>query len=280
MRDLRQWADYATGGQPSQLDPMSVTSSDLRLWLGTLAKEGDTPRTIARKLSSLRAFFNFLVKRHGLALNPTADIHPPKAPKPLPVYIRPAETASILADDLDVTDFTAVRNRLMLLMFYSTGMRSSELQGLLDIDVNTHRGELKVLGKRSKERIIPFGPELSEMIGLYRSLRDTTVGGAPTREFFVRPTGEPLYRSLIYKVVHESLEGRTVAARRSPHVLRHSFASDMLNNGADLFSVQQLLGHASLATTQVYTHITYQELKQNYQQAHPRAAKKGGPHGS
>ncbi|MDE5896041.1 MAG: tyrosine-type recombinase/integrase, partial [Muribaculum intestinale] len=107
-----------------------------------------------------------------------------------------------------------------------------------------------------------------------------TVGGLPPERFFVRPDGQPLYRRLIYRVVHGALEGRTVAARQSPHVLRHSFASDMLNNGADLFSVQQLLGHKSLETTQVYTHITYQELKNNYQLAHPRAAKKGGPHGN
>ncbi len=279
MRDLRQWADFATNGHPEQLDPTSVTASDIRLWLGTLARQGNTPRTIHRKLSSLRAFFHFLTAQHQLTSNPTATLHAAKTDKPLPVYVRPAESASILADDLDTTDFTAVRNRLILLMFYSTGMRTTELETLLDVNVNTSKGELKVLGKRNKERIIPFGNELTEMITLYRHLRDTTVGGQPTTQFFVRQDGQPLYRRLIYRIVHNALEGRTVAARRSPHVLRHSFASDMLNNGADLFSVQQLLGHSSLATTQVYTHITYQELKQNYQLAHPRAAKKGGNYG-
>ena len=165
-------------------------------------------------------------------------------------------------------------------------MRASELMGLLDAAVDTEKGELKVLGKRNKERIIPFGDELSEMITLYRELRDNTVPPPPADEFFVRESGEPLYRDLIYKVVHNTLAGRTVAARQRRDIpqmrallLRHSFATDMLNNGADLYSVQQLLGHQSLATTQVYTHITYRELKHNYELAHPRAAKKGGDHG-
>ncbi len=280
MRDLRQWADFATGGRPDTLDPFTVTTSDLRQWINRLAREGDTPRTLRRKISSLRTFFGFLAKRHGMLSNPAADLHAPKADKPLPVYVRQQEMDSILADDLDPDDFISVRDRLILLMFYSTGMRSSELEGLLDADVSIPRGELKVLGKRNKERIIPFGDELTEMITLYRRLRDATVPGKPAPQFFVRPGGEPLYRRLIYRVVHGALEGRTVAPRQSPHVLRHSFASDMLNNGADLFSVQQLLGHKSLETTQVYTHITYLELKNNYQLAHPRAVKKGGNHGS
>jgi integrase/recombinase XerC len=280
MRDLRQWAEFATGGHVEQLDAQSVTTSDIRLWVAKLSRDGDSPRTLRRKLSALRAFYAYLIKRHGFTSNPAADIHSPKADKPLPVYVRQNEMAALLADDFDAGDFTEVRNRLILLMFYSTGMRTTELETLLDTNVNTQRGELKVLGKRNKERIIPFGDELSEMITLYRQLRDTTVGGAPTNEFFVRPDGQPLYRQLIYRVVHSALQGRTVAPRQSPHVLRHTFAGDMLNNGADLFSVQQLLGHKSLETTQVYTHITYQELKNNYQLAHPRAAKKGGTHGS
>jgi len=164
----------------------------------------------------LRAFYAYLIKRHGFTSNPVADIHSPKADKPLPVYVRQNEMAAILADDYDAADFTEVRNRLIILMFYSTGMRTTELETLLDTNVNTQRGELKVLGKRNKERIIPFGDELSEMITLYRQLRNTTVGGAPTNEFFVRPDGQPLYRQLIYRVVHSALQGRTVAPRQSP----------------------------------------------------------------
>lgn len=274
LRDLRQWADYATSGHPEQLDPASVTTSDLRLWLSTLARQGLSQRTMRRKVSALRSLFAYLSRRHGLAPNPAADLHAGRTDKPLPVYVRQQEMSALLADDIDPTDFISVRNRLIVLMFYSTGMRTTELETLLDADVSTPRAELKVMGKRGKQRVIPFGDELAEMITAYRRLREQTVGAAATERFFVRPDGQPLYRRLIYRIVHSTLAGRTVAARQSPHVLRHSFASDMLNNGADLYSVQQLLGHNSLETTQVYTHITFQELKHNYQLAHPRAAKK------
>lgn len=278
-RDLTQWIDFSTGGKPENMHPLDVTPGDLRLWVASLAKAGDAPRTIRRKIQALRAFFRYLMIRHGATSNPAAELELAKTDKPLPVFVRQEETQAVLSDDFDANDFTEVRNRLIILMLYSTGMRASELMGLLDADVDTNRGELKVLGKRNKERIIPFGEELSEMIALYRELRTETVPPPAADEFFVRQSGEPLYRRLIYNVVHDTLAGRTVAARQSPHVLRHSFATDMLNNGADLYSVQQLLGHQSLATTQVYTHVTYRELKHNYELAHPRAAKKGGDHG-
>ncbi|MCM1094094.1 MAG: tyrosine-type recombinase/integrase [Lachnospiraceae bacterium] len=278
-RDLQQWIDFATGGKPESIQPLDVQPSDLRLWVASLAKSGDSPRTIRRKIQALRSFFRYLMIHHGANTNPAAELELAKTDKPLPVFVRQEETSTILNEEIDLTDFIEVRDRLMVLMLYTTGIRASELMGLLDAAVDTGRGELKVLGKRNKERIIPFGEELSEMITLYRELRDNTVPPPPADEFFVRESGEPLYRNLIYRVVHNTLAGRTVAARQSPHVLRHSFATDMLNNGADLYSVQQLLGHQSLATTQVYTHITYRELKHNYELAHPRAAKKGGDHG-
>lgn len=278
-RELKQWADFETAGKPETLRPMETTASDLRLWVAQLAKEGDAPRTIRHKIQSLRAFFRYLMRYHGLKSNPAAELSLAKTDKPLPVYVRQSETNAILDSPIDETDFTEVRNRLVVMMIYTTGLRCSEVQGLKDVDVNTETCELKVLGKRNKERVIPFGPELEQMIETYRTLRDKTAQ-ACAPEFFVRESGEPLYRKLVYTIVHNALEGRTVARRQSPHVLRHSFATDMLNNGADLYSVQQLLGHQSLATTQVYTHITYRELKQNYQQAHPRALKKGGHYGS
>ena len=215
------------------------------------------------------------MKYHGLKSNPATDITLAKIDKALPVYIRQSETNSILSDDWDKDDYLETRNRLIILMFYSTGIRCSELITLLDCNVDTVRGELKVLGKRNKERIIPFGKELSDMITLYRQLRDDIVE-LPEPQFFLRPTGEPLYRTMVYNIVHRTLAGRVHSTRQSPHVLRHSFATDMLNNGADINAVQQILGHQSLATTQMYTHITYRELKHNYELAHPRALKKGG----
>ncbi|MDE7145182.1 MAG: tyrosine-type recombinase/integrase [Duncaniella sp.] len=289
-RDLTQWAEFATGSTSAPLDhlaPMDVTTADLRQWIGSLARNGCSPRTIRRKASALRAFFRFLMRNHSLAVNPASALTLPRQAKELPVYIRPNETAELLEDSPveSGNDFTEIRDRLMVEMFYTTGMRCQELVDLLDVNVNTSRGELKVHGKRNKERIIPFGPELGHSIEAYRSMRDSDAGTAicaadKDAPFFVRKNGEPIYRKLAYNVVHTALTlGGIHATRLSPHVLRHSCATDMLNNGAPLSSVQQILGHASLASTQVYTHITYRELKQNYQLAHPRALKKGGKYG-
>lgn len=276
QRDLEQWSDWATNGKTDTFNPLDVTSADLRVWLSHLSSSNLAPRSIRRKVQAVRAFYKYLNRYHRLTDNPAADLTLARSEKPLPTYIRPAETAAIFNSEWDHDDFIATRNRLILLMFYSTGMRCSELETLTDANVDTSRGELKVLGKRNKERIIPFGNELSEMIELYRNLRDDLAGFTPER-FFTRPTGDAMYRKLIYSIVHRQLsEAGVHSSRQSPHVLRHSFASDMLNNGADLNAVQQLLGHESLATTQVYTHITYRDLKLNYQHAHPRASKKGG----
>ncbi len=273
--DLKQWSDYCTDSGKQEFNPLDVTTSDLRQWISTLASADMATRTVRRKVQAVRAFYRYLMKFHGLETNPAADLTMARVEKSLPVYIRPAETNGILSEEWDHDDYLATRDRLIALMFYSTGMRCSELMTLLDADVNTPRGELKVLGKRNKERIIPFGKELGEIITLYRQLRDDIVEN-PEPQFFLRPTGEPLYRKLIYNIIHRTFNGRVHSSRQSPHVLRHSFATDMLNNGADINAVQQLLGHQSLATTQIYTHITYRELKHNYELAHPRALKKGG----
>lgn len=285
--DLRAWADFSTSGHPENLRPDDITTSDLRLWIGHLARNGASARTIRRKASSLRAFFRFLMKRHGLPANPAVGLTVARIPKDLPVYIRPDDTRRILdPETTDPDDHSAVRNRLIIDILYSTGIRCSELIGLLDIAADTRKGELKVLGKRNKERIIPIGPELAGSIDAYRRLRDSSPATAispldRTAPLLVTDSGRPLYRRLVYKVVHTAFtEGNVHATRLSPHVLRHSFATDMLNAGAPISSVRQLLGHASLASTQIYTHVTYSELKNNYQLAHPRALKKGGKNGN
>ena len=282
--DLRQFRCFITGTpdngpqrvQPEAVgdgfDPVSVKPRDIRRWLTLLAEQGLAPSSLRRKLTSLSAFYAYLLRQGIVKSNPAREVEIARVPKPLPVYVRQEEMANLIREDSEKEepDFEQVRNSLIILMLYSTGIRRAELIGLLDNDVSTISGELKVLGKRNKERIIPFGKDLAEAIESYRDLRMSTVG-ALTEMFFVRPDGSPLYPMLVERVVKKELEGRAHAARLSPHVLRHSFASDMLNNGAELVAVQQLLGHKSLATTQVYTHITYRELKQNYQQAHPRA---------
>lgn len=276
--DLKLWKEFSISKNADKFSPEDITIADIRLWISHLASNGYCPRSIRRKVQTLRAFYKYLMRYHGAKSNPAADITLARTDKPLPVYIRPSETNAILNTDWDHESYIETRDRLVLLMLYSTGMRCSELKNLLDKNVDTIHNELKVIGKRNKERIIPFGKELSDMITLYRQLRDDNIS-VRDAEFFLRPSGKPLYNNLIYKIVHNTLAGQVHSARQSPHVLRHSFATDMLNNGADINAVQQLLGHQSLAATQIYTHITYRELKHNYELAHPRALKKGGQYG-
>ncbi|MDE6486162.1 MAG: tyrosine-type recombinase/integrase [Muribaculaceae bacterium] len=271
--DLRLWCDFAAGGDEPDL--ASVTLDDLRAWIASMAAGGVAARSLRRRVQSLRALYAWAMRRKGLAVNPAAELTPARIPHPLPSFIRPDETATVLDAGFDPDDFEAMRAHMVMLLLYATGMRASELTGLRDADVDTTRRELKVLGKRNKERIIPFAEEVKQTIEQYRAVRDRIVGFTP-EYFAVRPSGEPLYYGLLNRIVHSQLDGSVHSAKRSPHVLRHSFATDMLNNGADLNAVQRLLGHASLATTQVYTHLSYRDLQNNYQLAHPRAQRKGG----
>lgn len=272
--DLMAWREFQTRGDIATFTPQSYSIAQLRAWVTHIAANGASPRTVRRKVGALRSFYNYLMRCHGCNENPANDLTLAKLPRELPVYVQPAQTAEMIDAPIDDSDFEQVRNHLIIDMLYTTGMRCSELLELRDAAVDTARGELKVIGKRNKERIIPFGPELNRSITTYRELRKQC-SGTDAPQFFVRSDGRKLYRKLIYNVVHQAMLSEGVhAARLSPHVLRHSFATDMLNEGAQLNSVQQLLGHSSLATTQIYTHITYRELQHNYQLAHPRAQKK------
>ncbi len=272
---LTRFVEFITGGKPETFQPESVTGADARAWALSLSSRGLSGRTVRKMLTALSSFYTYL-SRQGLAKsNPASEVPLAKFAKELPVYVRQKEMEEVL-EEKPFTDggFETTRDRLIVLMFYSTGMRRAELIGLRDADVDTSKGELKVLGKRNKERVIPFGSELREAIERYREARAGYTGQPFTEMFFVRrEEGLPIYPSLVERVVKRELTGHSRASRLSPHTLRHSFATDMLNNGADLSAVQQLLGHQSLATTQVYTHITYRDLKQNYELAHPRAQK-------
>lgn len=282
---------------------MSAQQADVRSWVSGLALAGLSVRTVRWKLSALSTFYGYLCRYHGLAVNPVHGIVMARGTRSLPTFIPAEETAAVMADaaareDAAAVDtvssqegereqsgekagaeehFDAARDALILLMFYETGMRSVELIGLTDGAVDTGASTVKVLGKRRKERVIPIGPELCRHIAEYRRLRSAVLPGyaltAHEAPFFVRPDGEPVYYGLVRRIVHKALDGRVSSTKRSPHVLRHSFATDMLNNGADLRAVQELLGHSSLATTQIYTHVSYTELLNNYKLAHPRAQK-------
>lgn len=274
--DIGQLADYLTGGAPGELDAPSVTPSDIRAWVAHLAKQGDSARTIRRKVQAVRAFYKYLMKAGDVAENPAADVELAKVRKGLPAFVREENINALLDEDLDSRSFTQIRDKLIVMTLYETGIRRAELIGLKDGNVDTAQRQIKVLGKRNKERIIPFGPELARWIELYRSARARAVGAESPAAFFIRESGQPMYPMLVHRVVTQALTRAGGSERQSPHVLRHTFASAMLNGGADLNSVKELLGHESLAATQVYTHITFGELKSNYEHAHPRALKKGG----
>lgn len=287
--DLESFSRHLTarGGGPEP-DLSLATMNDIRSWLADLAYSGLSNTTLARKLQSVRSFYNYLVRFRGLPANPAKGLKSPRPAKPLPTFIPSPQTRTMFdlaakeeSENLPappLEKFKRTRDRLIVLMIYSTGMRAAEIVGLKDADVDTGRCELKVLGKRNKERKIPIGPELSEAIARYRRLRaelSPILGCAPSGgSFFIRPDGTPVYYGLVYRAVKVELtDARVSSPKRSPHVLRHSFATDMLNNGADLAAVQKLMGHASLATTQRYTHLSLKEIKDNYRQAHPLAAK-------
>lgn len=274
--DLRQLSNYLTGDGKEEFDAASVTSGDIRAWIAYLSRKGLSSRSIRRKIQAVRAFYKYLILTGEVTENPAADVELAKIRKPLPVFVREENINELIDEEIDTGDFEEVRDKLMIMMLYETGIRRAELIGLKDKDVDDAKGELKVLGKRNKERIVPFGHELAGWISKYRQVRANQVGTALTESFFVRETGEPLYPMLVHRIVHRELTQAGGSSRQSPHVLRHTFASAMLNGGADLNSVKELLGHESLAATQVYTHITFRELKSNYEHAHPRALKKGG----
>lgn len=271
--DLEQWEQFLTSGKEA-LDVKSVTTGDIRAWMLNLNKQGDSARTMRRKVQAVRSFYKWLMKQGMASDSPAAAVELARIPKRLPQLVRSSSMDELLDQEIDETDFVQVRNRLIVMMLYETGMRRAELLDLLDRNVDTASGELKVHGKRDKDRIIPFGTELAQAIDSYRLLRDELVRGC--EHFFVKEDGNPLYPMLVYRIVHRALQEVGVTSKRSPHVLRHSFATAMLNDGAAINSVKELLGHESLATTQIYTHVTFSELKNNYKLAHPRALNKGG----
>ncbi len=262
-RDINQFIDFCIASGVERFKPEMVTTADVRAWMISLSKNGISTRSVRRKIQSLRSLYRYLIKQGVVEVDPTVDIEMAKSKRTLPIYIKEDVMEQVLGvNDEDCSDFETLRDDLILLMLYTTGMRRAELISLQDRDVDTVVRELKVMGKRSKSRIIPFGDELAQAINRYREVRDITIGsgGAP-ETLFTRATGEPLYPSLVYNVVHTKLVAVNAASKMSPHVLRHSFASSLLNNGAELNSVKELLGHQSLVATQVYTHITFGELK-------------------
>ena len=267
--DLKEFEEFLEKTETG-LGFTEVHTDNVRNWISDLMDEGRKATSVNRKLSSLRSFYRFLLRKNWITVNPMLKIVGPKKKKPLPSFVREKDMDRLL-DGLSFGEgFVGVRDRTILEMFYATGMRLSELIGLDDVDVDFSAKLVKVTGKRNKQRLIPFGNELAEDLLIYNKVRNETFPEG-TEAFFVRKDGKRMYPMQVYRIVKRNLSKVVTLKKRSPHVLRHTFATAMLNDNAELRAVQELLGHESLATTEVYTHTTFEELKKVYELAHPRA---------
>lgn len=245
----------------------------VRNWMVSMMDAGSAATSVNRRLSSLRSFFRFLLKRGMVGFDPVRGVQGPKKKKPLPVFVRESDMDRLLDGNCFADSFEGRRDRLILDLFYSTGMRLSELTGLNVEDIDLVTDNVKVTGKRSKQRIIPFGEELHVLLETYiserRILADAVAGA--TSALFVDAKGVRLQNIKVWRLVRYYLGLVSTFPKRSPHVLRHTFATSMLNHHADLEALKELLGHESISTTEIYTHTTFEELKEMYNQAHPRA---------
>ena len=252
---------------------LSIDRADadlIRDWMESLMDKGNSASTINKNLSALRSFFRFALKRELVEKDPAHAITGPKKSKPLPQFLREGEMNRLL-DDLEWdSSYNNVRARTILLLFYEAGLRRSELIGLNDKDVDLDAMQLKVTGKRNKQRIVPFGTELAEALKNYLAARQNEFGDTGGA-LFLSDKGERISGSQVYLIVRKYLSMVTSLKKRSPHVLRHTFATAMLNNGAGLETIKSLLGHESVSTTEIYTHTTFEQLKRIYKEAHPRA---------
>ena len=267
--DLDQFSQFLVSFQTELLN---VTHQHVRTWIVSLMDDGIEARTINRKISSLRSFYKFLQREDLIGNSPMIYVRAPKIPKRLPIVIT-EQKMDILLDAQDVfsNDFQGIRDRLIVELLYGTGMRLSELVNLSDHDINRYEQQIKVLGKRNKERIIPISKSLTKLIGDYQLQKLNQNFDTKSSALIVTNQGNKVYAKFIYRTVNLVLSFISTHDKKSPHILRHSFATSLLNRGADLNAIKELLGHSSLAATQVYTHNSVEKLKSIYKQAHPKA---------
>ncbi len=266
---LRAFESYLTF-RDNGLSLDSVDTDLIRDWMESLMDKGNSASTINKNLSALRSFYRFALKRELVKKDPAHAVTGPKKSKPLPQFLREGEMDRLL-DELEWdSSFNNVRARTILLLFYEAGLRRSELIGLDDKDIDFEAAQLKVTGKRNKQRIVPFGAELAETLKDYKAKRQEEFGET-SGALFLSDKGDRISGAQVYQIVRKYLSMVTSLKKRSPHVLRHTFATAMLNNGAGLETIKSLLGHESVSTTEIYTHTTFEQLKRIYKEAHPRA---------
>jgi integrase/recombinase XerC len=268
-RDLEEFGRYCWAQDIK--DEMNITHVHVRGWLVALIESGNAPRSANRKITTLKTYFRYLLREGVLTANPASRIILPRAQKKLPVFVSESQMDSLLDDVSFGNDFTGQRNHLIIETLYHTGMRRSELINIRITDLDFHRGQIRVLGKRNKERVIPLIQPLCSQLQQYIAAREQLQIKAQENWLFLTASGRKLYPRLVHRIVTHFLSIVTTADKKGPHVLRHTFATHLLNQGADLNAIKELLGHANLSATEVYTHNTFEKLKTVYKQAHPRA---------
>lgn len=268
--DIQQFASFLK--QTYNLEDLALTRATyVRSWLVSLIESGNGSRSINRKLSSLKSFFRFGLKNGDISLNPLLKVIAPKVSKPLPVFIQKNQL-DVLWKHFDFgKGFKGARNRIIFELLYATGMRRAELLQLADASIDLPCSRLRVLGKGNKERMIPINQDLRQSLQDYIGIRNESFKSVHFETLIVSDSGKPLNPRTLYTIVRKILEQVTTIEKKSPHVLRHTFATHLLNNGAEINAIKELLGHSSLAATQVYTHNTIDKLKDIYKKAHPKA---------
>lgn len=268
--DLLQFCEYLQIEEGDDTRWCAVKTEQIRDWVVSLMDAAYVSTSVNRKLSALRTFYKYLCKRKVVDSDPVARVSGPKKRKPLPVFLKESDADRLLEHGDEEDNFQLCRDRLIIEVFYVTGIRLAELIALNLADVDFSLNQIKVKGKRNKQRLIPFGEELRKDMEEYIDKRNAVENPDPDA-FFIRQNGKRVYRGLVYNIVKKRLAEVVTLKKKSPHVLRHTFATVLLNNDASLGAVKELLGHVSLSTTEIYTHTTFEELKKIYKQAHPRA---------
>jgi len=263
--DLKQFTSFLSS-QFQIIDEINEISFQIiRTWIASLLEKGINPRSVNRKISTLKTYFKFLIREGELVENPMMKVVAPKSKKRLPVFIEEDQIASLLNEVQFEKGFVGQRNKLIIELFYVTGIRLSELINIKISDVDFNNQSIKVLGKRNKERIIPLSSNVVNDLNIFIE------NNQQNKYLFTNLEGNKLYNKLVYRLVNKYIGEISSVNKKSPHILRHTFATHMLNNGADINAIKELLGHANLSATQVYTHNTIEKLKTVYKQAHPRA---------
>lgn len=267
--DLNQFFDYVQQNYEPE-DIKSISPKMVRSWIADYLEHNISKRTVNRKISTLQSYFRYLMRMGYIQLNPMNKVYNPKVGRRIPYFVDENHMNLLMEEALFPEDFHGKRDRLIIEMLYQTGIRLSELINLMDSDIDHSRYQIRILGKRNRERIIPILTPLYQLIEDYKKSRDRKFSRLSNNYLIVTDKGRKVYEKFVYRKVKKYLGYVTTIEKKSPHVLRHTFATHMLNKGADLNAIKELLGHANLSATQIYTHNTFEELKKIYKQAHPR----------